>query len=275
MVDGSATSCFAAFYVKWLESSGVRVAVLRYDLDPDVMAEAIRGVNGVLFTGGGESLKPNTPYYEAANRIFKQVLDINDQGTFLPLWGTCMGFQLLTILAANNQSVLEHHAFDSEDISLPLLFSSEAADSRLVQAMPSHIHSILQRNVTSNLHHDGVKPETYATNGRLKAFYRLISTSVDRKGNPFGSTLEARNYPITATQWHPERPQFEWRLHEGFSHTMETFEAMQWMGRYFSSLVHQSNQSFANATLEAELSIYRHHVTLDPTGGSYQFYIFG
>lgn len=142
------------------------MAALPYNLDPATMAKAISSVSGVLFTGGGESLKPNTPYYKAASHIFKQVLEINDQGIPLPLWGyvlsppppiqnplyetilttskkkkiiterkeqqtpescsnkhtnrnifvcrTCMGFQLLTLLVAEDQSVLDRYAFDSE-----------------------------------------------------------------------------------------------------------------------------------------------------------------
>ena len=33
-------------------------------------------------------------------------------GEYFPLWGTCMGFQLLNLLTSQNQSVLAHYAFD-------------------------------------------------------------------------------------------------------------------------------------------------------------------
>jgi hypothetical protein len=36
------------------------------------------------------------------------------QGQVFPLWGTCQGFQLLCILAAQNESVDIRFAFDSE-----------------------------------------------------------------------------------------------------------------------------------------------------------------
>jgi hypothetical protein len=44
----------------------------------------------------------------------------------------------------------------------------------------------------------------------LKSFFQLLSTNVDRKGKAFVSSVEAFNFPIYATQWHPERPQFDW-----------------------------------------------------------------
>eukprot|EP01147_Barroeca_monosierra_P005765 gene5765-9018_t len=269
-----ASSCFTAFYVKWLESSGLRVAALPYNLDPATMAKAISSVSGVLFTGGGESLKPNTPYYKAASHIFKQVLEINDQGIPLPLWGTCMGFQLLTLLVAEDQSVLDRYAFDSENISLPLNFTEQGTTSKFVQSMPSHISALFASNITSNLHHDGITPDKYTSNQNLRNFYRLISVSYDRDGKAFGSTLESKEYPITATQWHPERPQFEWRIGKGINHTIDTISAMQWTGRYFATLAHLCNQSFSDEHLEKKLIIYTHAATLDPAGGSYQYYLF-
>ena len=38
----------------------------------------------------------------------------------------------------------------------------------------------------------------------------MLSTNVDRQNKAFVSFIEARNYPIYGTQFHPERPQFEW-----------------------------------------------------------------
>lgn len=70
-----------------------------------------------------------------------------------------MGFQLLNILAANNQNVLERNAFDSEGLSLALKMEDGANKSRLVQAMGDEIYTILtEQNVTLNFHHDGVTP---------------------------------------------------------------------------------------------------------------------
>ena len=51
---------------------------------------------------------------KTTNKLFHMVKAKNDKGTHLPLWGTCMGFQLLHILAADDEGVLELEAFDSE-----------------------------------------------------------------------------------------------------------------------------------------------------------------
>ena len=57
-------------------------------------------------------------------------------------------------------------------------------------------------------------PQTYASNERLASFFDILSTNRDRKGKQFVSTIEAKGHDIYGVQWHPERPQFEWTLHE-------------------------------------------------------------
>ena len=79
-----------------------------------------------------------------------------------------------------------------------------------------------------NNHQDGVAPSQFVTNPQLASFYNLLSTNVDRDGNPFGSTMEGlwgrggsavrcgagKVYPIFGSQWHPEKNAFEWTPEE-------------------------------------------------------------
>jgi hypothetical protein len=55
------------------------------------------------------------------------------------------------------------------------------------------------------LHHDGIYPSTYVTNPLLAKNIDLLSTNLDRKGTPFGSSLEHKTAPIYGVQFHPER----------------------------------------------------------------------
>jgi gamma-glutamyl hydrolase len=60
--------------------------------------------------GGGLSLQSNTTYYQTAQFIFQSAINAYHNKDYFPLWGTCMGFQLLTILGAQDHSVLEEYA---------------------------------------------------------------------------------------------------------------------------------------------------------------------
>ena len=61
----------------------------------------------------------------------------------------------------------------------------------------------------------------YEENSRLREFFRVISLSLDKGGRPYVSTMEAWRYPITATQWHPEKNNFEWTPTLKIPHTKE------------------------------------------------------
>ena len=176
-----------------------------------------RYLNGVLFTGGGLSLAFDTQYYQTAQMLYDLTLAANDAGDYMPLWGTwcvwtrrqrarclaapdtvivcvhrvwgfvqsrSMGFQLLNILTSHNQSVLSTDAFDSYGVPLPLDLADGATASRFISAAPSDVLEWLTSdNITVNLHHDGVKPETFKSNAKLSSFYQMISTNKGLKGN--------------------------------------------------------------------------------------------
>eukprot|EP01138_Halocafeteria_seosinensis_P013874 gb/GECG01014167.1/.p1 GENE.gb/GECG01014167.1/~~gb/GECG01014167.1/.p1 ORF type:complete len:341 (+),score=28.45 gb/GECG01014167.1/:1-1023(+) len=255
--DGAA-SCFANLYAKWVESAGGRAIGIPYNVDKSTLDTLLGSLNGVLFTGGGLSLGPETDYFQTAQYIFNKVQEMNDNGIHFPLHGTCMGFQLLSILGAQNHSVLVS-GFDSEDYSIPLMLTTGASSSRIFGQAPRDVMNILAtENVTANLHHSGVTPETFKTNDNLRDFYNVLSTNMDRKNRAFVSTIEAKNYPIHGTQWHPERPIFEWNPALNLNHTTDAITAMQYMANFFLIEARRNNQSFSSAS---ELKLARSLVT--------------
>ena len=48
----------------------------------------------------------------------------------------------------------------------------------------------------------------------LAEWYRVLSTSKDRNGIEYISTIEGKKYPFFGTQWHPEKPPFEFGIPE-------------------------------------------------------------
>lgn len=273
---GSAASCFHNLYVKWLEQAGARVVPIPFDLPRDSMLPLLRSLNGFLFTGGESPIKElDTPYMQAAQLLLNFTIEANRNGTHLPLWGTCMGMQTLSILIAGRGNILESGIIKGMDPAmLPLQLTGEAENSRLLGRLttPQEIrHIITSDNVTTNLHHDGIYPETFVTNTRLSSFYRVISTNQDINGVPFVSTIEAKAYPIYAAQWHAERPQFEWR--HDLNHSENAIKANSWVARFFVDEARKNNRSFASQIEENKALIYNYQpVGNAPTG--YKAYFF-
>ena len=51
----------------------------------------------------------------------------------------------------------------------------------------------------------GLSVEAMDRHPKLKEFFRVTALATDRDGGVYVANLEARDYPITATQWHPVR----------------------------------------------------------------------
>ncbi len=95
------TSYVAASYVKFVEGSGARVVPVRFDAPLTELEELIGGLNGLIFPGGSASLASDSAYYKALSFMFYKGLQLNIAGTHFPMWGTCLGFEFLHIVAAN------------------------------------------------------------------------------------------------------------------------------------------------------------------------------
>ncbi len=206
----------AASYVKWLESAGARSIVIPYEADDDLIDEIFTQINGVFFPGGTTSLPPN------AQKIWNLIIERNSNPDedYLPLWGTCLGFEFIIMLAGGEDAL--QYGFDAENISLPLIFPTQqdviqsdnvySIESNLYPTTSSMRENLSQQNITMNNHINGITPQQFLNNSNLSESFHITSTNLDRKGRPFVSTIESKKYPIYGTQYHPEKNNFEFGL---------------------------------------------------------------
>jgi gamma-glutamyl hydrolase len=168
--------------------------------------EIFESVNGFFFPGGSSSFPTSAQY------IYDKVVKANDAGDFMPLWGTCMGFQWLLIAQSRDSSILDPPSgqMDSYNLTLALLPSPSFASSKLFAPAPASLKTVFTSlNVTMNNHHYGIFPDHLKDTPSLKQFFSVLSTNFDRQGVEFVSTIEAFKYPIFGSQWHPEKNIFE------------------------------------------------------------------
>jgi len=97
---------------------------------------------------------------------FNYITELQDSGVPYPVWGTCLGFQWLTELIANDTTVLSC-GFDAEDLLLPL--EDVKADSRMFGSGDVPDYMSIDRpklfedhDVTMNMHTCGIHPQTAA-----------------------------------------------------------------------------------------------------------------
>jgi len=256
---GPAVQSIVASYVKWLESAGARVVPIFYNSSRDDLTALFNNINGIVFPGGGQFLNPGQPFYDASLFLYNLAVEANNKGDYFPLWGTCQGFQFLNIVASTigNESALT--AYNSWDYSWPLDFTPISKSSRMFGNAPSYIYDILaNENVTMNWHHWGISPDLYKTDSKLASFYDILSTNVDINGKPFVSSIEGKNTPFYATQFHPEWSIFEWDPTADVSHTTDAVAAMSYIAQFFVSETRKSNHQFPNPVMEMNALIYNY-----------------
>lgn len=124
-------------------------------------------MNGILFPGGGVDLM-NSQFAKTAMIFYKLAIQAKDKdGDLFPMWGTCQGFELMSVLVAK-QNLLT--AVDAEDLPLPLNFTTEATDSVLFGKLPRDVYLPLKtENVTANYHSWALTPKNFL---RTKILWR-------------------------------------------------------------------------------------------------------
>ena len=102
--------------------------------------------------------------------------------------------------AARNASVLSH--FDAEDYPQPLYPTAAAETSRFFSALPPHVvHNLYTKSYAMQNHAHGIAWGAFAANPALDEMFEVLTLSIDRQDEVYVSTMEARNYPISGTQW--------------------------------------------------------------------------
>ena len=204
-------------YVNWVGQAGARAIPVLLGRPERYYQEIFNRTNGLLFPGGNQGILPDDIYTEEGKLLWDMAKEANDNGDYYPIWGTCLGFEELSVLETGDGSVISLDV-EATNIALPLNFTPEASSSRLFGSMdPDLVTALSKENITFNSHSHGLLFDDYGKNTALNSFFQVLSTNVATAsgGEVFVSTMEAYNYPFYGVQWHPEKANFEWSLKEG------------------------------------------------------------
>uniref|UniRef100_A0A6B2LAP1 folate gamma-glutamyl hydrolase n=1 Tax=Arcella intermedia TaxID=1963864 RepID=A0A6B2LAP1_9EUKA len=253
-------SYIAASYVKFFESAGARVVPIFYDTPHSVLHTLFNQINAVFFPGGDSDLL-GTQLYTTAHYLYQLAEKANDGLDYFPIYGHCMGFQLLSLITSRgNGKILTH--FDAENISLPLQFYPNFKNSKLFGPAGDDILDIMgNQNVTMNNHQYGVSPAVFSSDPYLSTFYDVLSWNTDPENRPFVSTIEAKDYPFYGLQWHAEKPIFEWSPTEAMNHSPDSIKANQYIANFYVNEARKSTHKFSTLQTEQAALIYNYPKT--------------
>ncbi|KAA0711901.1 Gamma-glutamyl hydrolase [Triplophysa tibetana] len=208
----------------------------------------------LLLPGGNVDIE-KSQFTRLAKIFYDLAIKANDASDYFPIWGTCQGFQQLTVLTSNKNLLT---LTDTKAVTLPLTFTPGSPNSRLFKRFPKDLlQSLAEENITSNFHSWSLSLKNYSRNAKLKRFYRVLTTNTDGKTD-FISTMEAYRYPFYAVQWHPEKSPFEWIEKAGMVHTLSAIKAAFYTAHFFISEAMKNHHRFPSQSEEEKALIYNH-----------------
>jgi gamma-glutamyl hydrolase len=253
--------------VKYLESAGARVVPILNTYTREDVEDIFPHINGVLFPGGGANLN-DSGYYDVAKVIYELAIKANDNGDYFPLWGTCLGFQLLCVLTSGTHTVLGR--VDAENVSLPLDFTADWDSSRLYLAYtPDQRNWLASEPLTANFHHWALYLSMFEKVSSLNTFFRLLSTNKDIHATTYCSMIEGYKYPFYGSQWHPEKNVFEWSLAENLNHDAHAVSITQATADFFVNEARKSTHKFASEEDANKFLIYNYNPVFTGKEGGY------
>jgi len=192
------TSHIMKSYVDWFENQGVKVIPVPYDtLHHETYFHMM---NGLFIPGTDKGFDVmNKTLVKTVTRFFELSLQ---PGEYFPIWGTCFGFQLLTILVSGNTTLQRYEA----DGRFPIHITKDGKRSRMMHGFSKPYLAYLENSLSTLQYHDyGISPTDFLANAHLRRFYRILATAKDQQGREYVTAIEGKYYPIYGVQGHPER----------------------------------------------------------------------
>ncbi|XP_020816829.1 gamma-glutamyl hydrolase isoform X1 [Drosophila serrata] len=255
-------SYLAASYIKYLEASGAHVAPVWIGRDRAYYKGIMDQINGILLPGGAvffeeAEMKSNPKLtndcvrsaehiYQLAMERNKLAKKENDAGGYFPLWGTCLGFQLLLIHAAETPKIRTDCMHIQQ--AMPLRLSEDYLKSQLLQDLPTYAAEQMERVPFASHQHQYCVTEQSLESFGLANDWHTLGTQMDSSGVEFISLIEHRHFPFFGSQFHAERAAFEQLFagkdlcHE--SHTPQGIELAQLIGARFVEVCRRNRNRF-------------------------------
>ncbi|AES66557.1 putative gamma-glutamyl hydrolase [Medicago truncatula] len=231
-------SYIAASYVKFVEAAGARVVPLIYTEPEEILLKKLELVNGVLFTGGWAK---DGLYFETVRRIFKKVLEKNDAGDYFPLYATCLGFELISMIISEDNNILEEFSARNQASSLQFVKNAYIEGSVFQRFPPDLLKKLSTDCLIMQNHRYGISPAKLLGNKKLASFFEILTTCNDEDNKVYVSTVRSRNYPVTGFQWHPEKNAFEWGT-PSIPHTEDAIRTTQYVANFLVSEARKSSK---------------------------------
>jgi gamma-glutamyl hydrolase len=187
-------------YIEWIESIGCTAVIIPYSITKTALHKQMGKIHGVIWTGGAieterYSEHQRMTYLMTLQRCFLQAKEYNDHGRYFPIWGSCLGFEMIVLMG---EEVPLAHFFDniqSHGRSGHDTITFLPSHSRLKQFFSLKLRNAMARTPCATHHH------TLGFDINPVPHMRIVSVD-----SGFINMIEYVKYPFYGVQFHPERP---------------------------------------------------------------------
>jgi len=254
-------------YVHFIEGGGGRVVPISYKWDSNKIREVMSKLNGVLFTGGATELTifendvpvDLTEYSKGAKRVMDIAIEMNNNGIYFPVWGTCLGYELMLILESENIKLLGHCRNCSNYETVLKYNHPEFEKGKIfIQGFSAYqLHIMETQNLTYNNHMWMVDNSTFYENPLLVEKYRILAYSPWwNETTLYIAAVEHKKYPFFAIQFHPEKWNYEVSPTQKVTKTRDTIALGHGFSIFFVGECKKNDNKFANYEEELKYIVY-------------------
>jgi len=243
-----------AKYVRWIEGGGGKPIFINYNSSEDHLKNLFNQINGLMLIGGAAELVEYdkekgknilTLYGKKVKYMIDIAIKANDNGDYFPIWGTCLGYEILLLAFAEDCDLLkgECNCFNYTDV---LNFTQEAYSSRVYSFLTDEQLELLGTvPMTYNSHNYYVTTEDFYKNSKLYDEFKVLSTSSNKNRTfSFISSVEAIRYPFYAVQFHPEKSMYDFNPTHNFEHSLSSIMVMQRFPIFFVNEARKNGHVF-------------------------------
>lgn len=181
---------------EWISSAGIDIVPIPTHITKTEALAFIKSIDGLyLHPGDPGSYKGLDDTIRTANILLEFAVLENKHNRYFPVWGTCMGFQLMMLFF---EPSLKLEQLDAVDRHHPL-----RTRSRTRSRLPLHKLT----HVPWYNHQMGISVEQMnRLEAKTKSSFRILATARDRTGKEYVALAETTDSigPMYGCQFHPE-----------------------------------------------------------------------
>uniref|UniRef100_D3TMZ6 folate gamma-glutamyl hydrolase n=1 Tax=Glossina morsitans morsitans TaxID=37546 RepID=D3TMZ6_GLOMM len=252
-------SYISAAYVKYLESMGARVVPIWISRPRAYYEEIMEKINGILLPGGAVFLDDSkcsenlrNDCVQSSKFIYEIAEERNNDGKYFPLWGTCLGYQLMLLHSCKGNSNDIRSECKKMECSLPIILENSQVlqNSQLLKDCNEELVAAMSQLPFGYHSHRYCVTKEILSDFKIANQWTVLATNKDSEGLEFISVIEHKKYPFFGSQIHPEQIYYEYDDYDddrGRCQSFRCLEITQYFAKFFVQCCHRNKYRCSKA----------------------------